>query len=473
MKHRILLDLKVAMNNGFCGIGTENRLIFNMLSGQEQADISGLLVSDHSTTTLTKFKKASGTQGIQQANRFFHEALDHELFFKNSILMKLRMHYFQAFRRKPFDLFDIDAVFNDVIWRNVFDKTLPVNVKDAVLDRRFYYSNLVQLHLNTASYFNYHLPLKTEGYDFALFMEPLPIKVSPQTTKIVRFHDAIPLSDPDFSNTRYAHGKMNVLNQCAKDSYFVCNSAPTRDVLLAIKPELENRSSVIPCVIVANEAKVKNFALLKQIMSTRLSQQLTTDAQLVTIRERLHAMTDCDYFFHLATLDPKKNQVTLIKAWEKVHYHSGGKIKLILAANKGWLSGEVEALMRPHIQLGNIIHLSNLSNEDVPYLYSHARAFVFPSYIEGFGLPPLEAMQCECPVIVSDIKTHRWVYGDAALYSNPYDVDALAQQMECLINDEGQVLRQNLINKGLQQIKKYTQTVLGEQWMNLFDTLKK
>lgn len=472
MTQRILFDLSVAMNKGFCGVGGEGRLIFNMLSQMRESEINGLLMSGDSGTVFTHYRHLSLNENIQQTNRFFHEAIDHDLFLKNKILLKLKMHYLYALRRQ-FDTFPVDAVFQDVIWRNVFHKTLAANMKEGVMSNRFHFSDMTMLHLRAASYFNYSLKLNTDGYDFAVFMEPQPVKVGAKTTKIVRFHDAIPLNESDFSGALYSQGRMNVLNQCAQDSYFVCNSEPTREVLLTLKPELESKSSVIPCIIAESYHKVNNVDVLKQVMATRLSMQLASEARIAILREEIKSITSLDYFFHLATLDPKKNQVTLIKAWEKIYFHSGGNIKLVMASNKGWMSEEVEALMRPHIESGGIIHLANVSNEDVSYLYSHALAFVFPSYIEGFGLPPLEAMQCECPVIVSDIKTHRWVYGEAALYSNPYDVDALAQQMERLANDEEQVLRQDLINKGLQQVQKYTQEMLQGQWMDLFDTLKK
>lgn len=472
MLHKVLFDLKVALNGGYCGVATESRLVFSMLAGRQKIDLSGLLSSHQPSTSLTSYDRLDQNSPIR-ANRFFCEALNQELFLNNKILLTLKAHYVYALAKSKFDIYQIDKIFHDIIWRHAFDKTLMGCERDAVLEKQFFFTDMAKLHLDMASYFNRRLVLNTNGYDFAVFMEPLPVKVSPNTKKIVRFHDAIPISDPDFTGARFSKGKINVLNQCAEDSYFVCNSVPTRDVLLTIKPELEERSCVIPCVILDHQPQAKNFPVLKQILSVRLSKQLVSEKQIDAIRARIDGMQDLDYFFHLATLDPKKNQVTLIKAWEKVHYQSGGKLKLIIAANKGWQSEEIEELMRPHIEMGNIIHLANLSNEDVPYLYAHAKAFIFPSYTEGFGLPPLEAMQSECPVIVSDIKTHRWVYGEAALYANPYDVDELVHQMQRLLNDEQGVLRQDLIEKGLRQAKQYNPGLLADQWMNLFDSLKK
>lgn len=129
--------------------------------------------------------------------------------------------------------------------------------------------------------------------------------------------------------------------------------------------------------------------------------------------------------------------------------------------------------MRPHIEQGNILHLSGIPLEEMPYLFSHASAFVFPSYNEGFGLPPLEAMQCECPTIVSDIKVHREVMGDASLYCNPYDIQSIADAIERLISSsEAEHLRAQLIAKGLAKVQLYTPEKVGDQWLEFFKKLK-
>jgi glycosyltransferase involved in cell wall biosynthesis len=87
-----------------------------------------------------------------------------------------------------------------------------------------------------------------------------------------------------------------------------------------------------------------------------------------------------------------------------------------------------------------------MSDGELKSLYAHATAFVFPSLYEGFGLPPLEAMICGCPVIVSDIPPHREVCGEAALYCNPHDIDDIAQKILSVMSNTG--LRHRLSEKG-------------------------
>lgn len=109
---------------------------------------------------------------------------------------------------------------------------------------------------------------------------------------------------------------------------------------------------------------------------------------------------------------------------------------------------------RQNIELPQSIHyLGYVSDEALKALYEKATAFIYPSTYEGFGLPPVEAMACGCPVIVSSIAPLREVCGDSVLYCNPYDPQDIANKMCKIIRDEK--LRQNLIEKGHKKVKQY------------------
>lgn len=468
MKHKMLVDLKVALNNGYYGIAQENRLVFKILAQVPEIDLSGLLVSNNPGSVFSKYKSTEiPFEVISQGNRFLHEALGHELLFKHKILNKLKLNHLFALQKKKFKLFSLHPTFKDTIWRNTFSQSIEGFDRTQVLENKFYFTDLTNHHLRVAAYFRKQPFLNTENHHIALFYEPLPISISPKTTKIVRFHDAIPMTEPDFAGSLYSFGKLNNLKTCARDSYFICNSQPTLDHLLQLYPELEKKAYIVPSVIASNYKKVSNISMLKKIISNRLG-TLVAPERLESLQAQLALQDQFKYIFSLAALDPKKNHMTLIRAWEKVHYTTNGGVKLILAANAGWLNKEIESLLKPHIEAGNIIHLSNLSNDELPYLFSHAQAFVFPSYTEGFGLPPLEAMQCECPTIVSDIPAHRWVLGDAALYCNPYNADSLADTLlQLVLNSDAETLKQTLAERGLARVKRYMVSALVPQWQGV------
>lgn len=470
-KFKILVDLKTALNNGYCGIANENRLVFKMLSGVPAVKTTGVLFSQHPSSVFSGYTQSNPQEMIAQANRFFHEALGHEPLLRTRILRNLKLASFLAFKKRRFDLFSIDPLFGDAIWRNVFRQSLGAGDREKVLQNDFCFSDLTAMHMRVGSYFRRNALLNTAGHDAVLFLEPSTVSVSPGTVKLVRYHDAIPVTEPDFSQSIYSHRSINAMRICAQDSWFVCNSGPSRDTLLRLHPEAEARTVVIPCAIASHHIRVNDTNILKQILRTRLASTIVPAEQLDAARSNID--NGVDYILNLAALDPKKNHVTLINAWEKMNYHHQRKTRLVIAANRGWLSQEAEDKMRPHIQQGNIIHIDNVTTEELPYLFSHARAFVFPSYAEGFGLPPLEAMQCGCPVIASDIPAHRWVLGDAALYANPYDADALTAAMARLVHAaDADEQGAELANRGLQRVRLYSVDALTEQWLELIERVK-
>jgi glycosyltransferase involved in cell wall biosynthesis len=129
--------------------------------------------------------------------------------------------------------------------------------------------------------------------------------------------------------------------------------------------------------------------------------------------------------------------------------------------------------MRELIHRGDLIHLENVSPEELRVLYTHSEAFVFPSLAEGFGFPPMEAMLCDTPVVVSDIPAHRWVMGDAALYCDPYDVASITSTVERLVaSDESTALRADLIACGRKRVKLYSLDQCSDQWVDLLNRLK-
>ena len=97
---------------------------------------------------------------------------------------------------------------------------------------------------------------------------------------------------------------------------------------------------------------------------------------------------------------------------------------------------------------------NNVSTDNLFYLYNNAKMLVFPSFYEGFGIPPLEAMHCSCPVIISNIDVFKELYETAALYIDPLDVSQLKESILRLLNDS--TLREEYINKGIMQSKKYS-----------------
>jgi len=101
-------------------------------------------------------------------------------------------------------------------------------------------------------------------------------------------------------------------------------------------------------------------------------------------------------------------------------------------------------------------------------LYRQAEAFVFPSLLEGFGLPGLEAMSVGTPVMAANAAALPEIYGPAALYFNPQDTDQLVQKINSLLNNPK--IKERLIERGLEQVKKYSWVTTARQTIKIYES---
>jgi glycosyltransferase involved in cell wall biosynthesis len=156
------------------------------------------------------------------------------------------------------------------------------------------------------------------------------------------------------------------------------------------------------------------------------------------------------YYLFVSTLQPRKNIVRLIEAFSTV---KDKKTELVIVGKKGWLYEPILAAPRKYNVSDRVKFLDFAPNEDLPGLYKGAIAYVFPSLYEGFGLTLLEAMKYDCPVITSNVSSLPEAGGDAVLYVDPDKVGSIAEAMEKITDEK---LRQQLIAKGHEQIKKFS-----------------
>ncbi len=163
-----------------------------------------------------------------------------------------------------------------------------------------------------------------------------------------------------------------------------------------------------------------------------------------------------EYFLSLATLEYRKNLRTSIDAFRRILHEPGmGEQYLVLVGTRGWKINELldEVATDPLLR-ERIIFTGYVDDEDLSGIYSNAVAFIYPSLYEGFGLPPLEAMQCGVPVITSNTSSLPEVIGEAGILVAPTDVDALAQAMLDIRHDLR--LRKLLVKRGIHQAARFS-----------------
>jgi glycosyltransferase involved in cell wall biosynthesis len=160
------------------------------------------------------------------------------------------------------------------------------------------------------------------------------------------------------------------------------------------------------------------------------------------------------YLLFVSTIEPRKNIINLIAAFNYLKQHHKIEQHLVLIGKKGWHYEPIFAAIEASPYKNQIHHLNYLSDELVALFYAQADAFVYPSYYEGFGLPVLEAMTLGTPVVTSNTSSLPEVAGDAALFVNPDDFRQLADAILQVISNSN--LRNQLIQKGKAQAKLFS-----------------
>ncbi len=175
-------------------------------------------------------------------------------------------------------------------------------------------------------------------------------------------------------------------------------------------------------------------------------------AQSAELRKRL-GIAD-DFVLFVGTLEPRKNLLTLLKAFKQIIEHTDLRPQLVIAGGEGWLMDDMFAFIRSSGISDRLCFTGYLSDEELRGLYSSCKVFAYPSVYEGFGLPPLEAMACGAPVIAGRIPSLQEVLGSAARLVEPLDVNALAGTIVELLKDTNQ--RQALGAAGREHAGQYS-----------------
>jgi glycosyltransferase involved in cell wall biosynthesis len=178
---------------------------------------------------------------------------------------------------------------------------------------------------------------------------------------------------------------------------------------------------------------------------------------------------DGEYILTVGSIQPRKNLARLFKAYASLRGDcSPDKLpKLVLVGKCAWLYDDTMRALDETGVRDAVILTGYVPETDLPALYSGALCFVYPSFFEGFGLPPLEAMKCGAPVVVGNTTSLPEVVGDAALAVDPFDVDAIAGAIKRLINDPA--LRKELSVKGQERASAFSWRETARQTLKVYE----
>ncbi len=219
------------------------------------------------------------------------------------------------------------------------------------------------------------------------------------------------------------------------------------------------------------QLKTNDKATVSHIVKARKSSSRKNQSQFVS--DLIAASDASQYILNVGTLAPEKNLNTLVRAWEALNLKHKRDLKLVIVAEGERLLSELKEYMQPHIDQGNLIYLSKVSDADKSFLYANAELFVSPAYSDNTSTHLLSAMHYSCPIIASDIPTHRWVMADAAWYCDPRSENSLMESMaKLLYKDHADSLRESLIAKGLDRAKLFSHDKSAKQWISVFEQMK-
>lgn len=178
-----------------------------------------------------------------------------------------------------------------------------------------------------------------------------------------------------------------------------------------------------------------------------------------------------DYFLFVGALQPRKNLVNLFKAFDIFKRTDDTQTRLMIVGRKGWSTDDIYETYQKMEFRKDVIFTGRVSSVELRHLYGAARALTFIPYFEGFGIPIIEAQQCDCPVITSNITSMPEVADGSALLVDPFSVESIAGALQKISKDE--TLRREMIEKGRKNIQRFSwEKTADKLWQTIQKTLR-
>lgn len=295
---------------------------------------------------------------------------------------------------------------------------------------------------NTQFWEQVRLPAALKREKCSLFFSPYyKTCVFTRVTRVIAIHDLIDLVYPGYTKSPAAYKRLMRFYAGASAAVVTLSENSKRDItgLLGITPDK----------IFVNAPGVDTSIFYERKDASAYVRNLGITAP---------------YLLYVGNSNPHKNVDGLLKAYLSLPGNLRAGLRLVLAG-----VGDYKA--PAGIDPGSFIKFGRVSFKDLPFLYSAAELFIFPSFYEGFGLPPLEAMACGTPVASSNASCLPEVLGGACAYFDPASGESIKNTLASLHSDKG--ARDALRLKGLERIKKYEPRAAAAGLVALFESALK
>lgn len=503
---RVVLELRPAFE-GFAGIPQETRLLFRGLRMLKSMNTSGML--QMSLRVLSKgtaqqrggiFGKGRELSEPRRINRYSRVVISASEQPFGSVSARL-VAYFErrqlstvlSFRsligRSSVKLTVFRAkYFEDFIWRTLFSNTLPasdfslVTESDQLICSVPWHSmHMVGLNTNLVFGEARYARLDTKGIDIFISQTPYPAVLHRSTALVVRYHDALPLLMPHTIPDKSLHQATHyhaLTSNVKSGAYFACVSEATRRDLLKIYPKIGERAVTIHNMVshhyfqeeaapdrIPGIIRSRLYAFDPDAKKRGLEPKFLSIAEQERFYKKALAKTPIKYLLAVSTIEPRKNHLRLLAAWESLKTEHDQDLKLVVVGTLGWNYDDIIKGFKTWIERGELFLLNKVPSPDLRVLYRNAAATVCPSLGEGFDFSGVESMRSGGVVIASDIAVHREIYDGAADYFDPYSttslVGALTRTLYAADADEVQVRLRAL---GREVAARYEPEKILPQW---------
>lgn len=299
---------------------------------------------------------------------------------------------------------------------------------------------------------NWNTPNKILDFSFRFLAEPklerffgFDIAFSPhfnmlatKKPRVITFHDLSFIHHPHFFSRRQHvwHWLQDYKKQAERASKIIAVSQFT-------KSDLVELFDIPPAKITTIYSGISgDFLVLNK-----------TNPELVSFKAA-HKL-EKPFILYMGTLEPRKNVTALVRAFGLLKEEPQfSDLQLVIAGGMGWLYDEVIKEIRNSSFKNDIRLFGKVKGEERVLLYNLAEAFIYPSFFEGFGFPPLEAQACGVPVVASDRTSLPEILGKSALLIDPWRVDSLSSAIRKVITEKG--TRDDLVEAGLKNARRFS-----------------
>lgn len=270
--------------------------------------------------------------------------------------------------------------------------------------------------------------------------------------KTITLHDIIPLRMPETVSDRYLYIFNNelpkIINKC--DGILTVSEFSKQDI-----------------------SKEFNFPEDKIFVTHLAAEDIyrpLNKCQCKKIIEEEYNIKD-NFILYVGGFSPRKNIVGLIEAFSLLSRNTNESLKLVITGKKG-ISYDIYKKRTVDLNIeDDVIFTDFIPLEKLPIFYNASELLAYPSFYEGFGLPPLEAMACGTPVITSNVTSLPEICYDSALLINPYDIDSLKSGMENVLYDDA--LKARMIKQGLINSSKYSWNITAKSTLKAYEKIIK